>query len=299
VSLHADQLDAFWTVVESGSFHRAAEQLYISQSAVTQRIQALERALGHKVFVRTGRRVHLTEAGRMLSRHCQATRQLEATLWETLAGHDGRMAGRLAILCDSVEWRGWVLPEVAAWGRAHPALDLTVTLAEVPDPVAALLTGKADLVVGERSLTRRGIDSASLGMVAYALVIRPDLAAGWPDAPDAEQLATVRGLDFAPGDRILRDALALCLPDAEPTAFRGHFINSTEGLITWVLAGGGFAALPWHLVADHVAAGDLRRLYPAVTMRREVFGSHLESANPAAVRCRQALQQRLQGLEVR
>jgi LysR family transcriptional regulator (chromosome initiation inhibitor) len=297
MTLNADHLDAFWAVVETGSFHRAAEQLFITQSAVTQRIHGLEGTLGQKVFVRTGRRVHLTEAGRVLSRHCQATRQLEATLWETLSGHDGRLAGRLAVLCDAVEWRGWLLPVAADLGRDHPALDLQVTLAEAADPAALLLAGNVDLIVGERPLSRRGIDTLSLGQVAYGLVIHPDLAETWPDAPGPDQLHRVRGLDFAPEDRILRDALAMCLPEADPAGFKGHFINSTDGIIAWVLAGGGFAALPLHLVADHLAAGRLRRLFPQTTMRREVFGSHLEAAMPAAAQCRAALQRGLVRLD--
>lgn len=296
MALNADHLAAFWAVVETGSYHRAAETLFITQSAVSQRIQGLEAALGQKVFVRTGRRVHLTEAGRVLSRHCQATRQLEATLWETLAGHDGRLAGRLAVLADAVEWRGWLLPALADLARTHPSLDVQVTVAEAVDPAASLLAGKVDLVVGERPLARRGLADRVLGTMAYGLVARPDITESWPEAPTAALLQSLRGVDFAPEDRLLRDALALCLPESDATGFMSHFVNSTDGILAWVLEGAGYAALPLHLVQPHLVSGRLRRLYPATTMRRPIHATHLDSAVPVAVLAAGALARHLQGL---
>ena len=61
-------LRAFVAVAELSSFSRAAEQIYLTQPAVSKRIAALEDELGMRLFDRIGRGVHLTEAGRKIGR---------------------------------------------------------------------------------------------------------------------------------------------------------------------------------------------------------------------------------------
>lgn len=60
------QLQYFHTVVQKGSFTEAAEECFISQSAISQQIKALENDLGIKLFIRENRSFHLTEAGAYL-----------------------------------------------------------------------------------------------------------------------------------------------------------------------------------------------------------------------------------------
>jgi DNA-binding transcriptional LysR family regulator len=59
------QVQAFIQVARTGNVSRAAEALYVTQPALTARIQALEKELGEILFVRTGRGVRLTDAGRV------------------------------------------------------------------------------------------------------------------------------------------------------------------------------------------------------------------------------------------
>ena len=66
-----DQLQTFLAVAQHLHFTQAAEALYLSQPAVTAAIQSLEKQYGVKLFHRIGRRVELTDAGRMLQREAQ------------------------------------------------------------------------------------------------------------------------------------------------------------------------------------------------------------------------------------
>ena len=59
------QVQAFIQVARMGNVSRAAEALYVTQPALTARIQALEKELNETLFVRTGRGVRLTDAGRV------------------------------------------------------------------------------------------------------------------------------------------------------------------------------------------------------------------------------------------
>ncbi len=69
-----NELRAFIAVADHASFSRAAEQLHLTQPAITKRIQALEASVGVSLFDRVGKRVYLTEAGTLLqatrARHC-------------------------------------------------------------------------------------------------------------------------------------------------------------------------------------------------------------------------------------
>ena len=79
------QMQYFVSVVESGSFTEAAEQNYISQSAISQQIQALEQELGVLLLVRENRKFHLTAAGDYFYRHTrELLRDIESMKKETI-----------------------------------------------------------------------------------------------------------------------------------------------------------------------------------------------------------------------
>lgn len=69
MELRSDRLRVFDAVVREGGFCRAAEALHVTQSSVSQVIAALEADVGEALFVRTGRQVRLTDAGRALHQH--------------------------------------------------------------------------------------------------------------------------------------------------------------------------------------------------------------------------------------
>lgn len=269
--LNADQLEAFWEVVQADGFHRASERLYITQSAVTQRIQALEAAVGARLFVRVGRKATLTEAGQVLLRYCREQRQAEATLLSRLGGQGEELAGRLAIAADSGSGRSWVLPALAELGRRHRALDLQLVLDDAADPVGLLEAGKVDAVVGESPIRGRGLRSRMVRTTSYRLVAAPEVTRGWPDRPSWDRLGSLRAIDFAPDDPITLDHLALCMPEQSLADLRRYFVNDTRAIADWVLSGGGFSALPSAWIDGLVQAGRLRVLYPEVSSTRSLY----------------------------
>lgn len=278
--LNADQLEAFWMVVEAGGYHAAAERLFITQSAVTQRVQALEARLGQRLFVRAGRGVALTPAGELLARHCRARFEAEAGLLARLGGEDGQLAGRLAVAAGTVEGRRWLLPAVAELARTHPALDVSVTLDDQLDGAALLEASRVDAVLGETPLRRRGLRSATVGQVPYRLAAA---WTDWPAEPPAELLLARRAIDFDPTDRITLDHLARCLPGADLGPLRRHFVNDNLGILGLAIAGGGFAVLPEALLAPHLASGELTAYYP-VTSQRTLYWSTPDGPPTPAVK---------------
>src|SRR5688500_3120066 len=94
------QLAAFCAVVDRKSFSQAAEQLGVTQAAVSLQIRSLEERLGERLLDRSGRRVEPTEAGVRLYRSAQRMLALEQQLLEEVSGDD-ELRGRLEIGCST------------------------------------------------------------------------------------------------------------------------------------------------------------------------------------------------------
>src|SRR6185295_14293720 len=90
------QLQAFCAVVEKKSFSQAAEQLGVTQPAVSLQVRSLEERVGQTLLDRSGRRVEPTEAGRRLYRSAQRMLALEEQLMEEVATvGEGELTGTL------------------------------------------------------------------------------------------------------------------------------------------------------------------------------------------------------------
>src|SRR5215218_2758698 len=134
-------------VAVRGSFSAAAESLSFTQSAISQQIAALEREAGCSLVQRNARGIRLTEAGEALVRHADAILarlgEAEAEL-EAIAGLRG---GRLR-LASFESAAATVMPvAIAGFAKAHPAVELSMTLLEPEDAVAALRAGDIDLAI--------------------------------------------------------------------------------------------------------------------------------------------------------
>ena len=95
------QLAAFCAVVDRKSFSLAAEQLGVTQPAVSLQIRSLEKRLGERILDRSGRRVEPTEAGQRLYRSAQRMLALEQQLLEEVSGESDELRGRLEIGCST------------------------------------------------------------------------------------------------------------------------------------------------------------------------------------------------------
>jgi len=134
-------------VAQRGSFSAAAEALSFTQSAVSQQIAALEREAGAVLVERSARGVRLTEAGEAVVRHTEAILarlgEAEAEL-EALAGLRG---GRLRLAAFESA-AATVMPlAIARFTKAHPAVELSMSLMEPEDALPAMRAGEIDLAV--------------------------------------------------------------------------------------------------------------------------------------------------------
>jgi DNA-binding transcriptional LysR family regulator len=120
-------LKAFTAVAEAGSFSRAAENLFLTQPAVSKRISALESELGDRLFDRLGRQVFLTEAGRvLLPRARRILMEVDDSL-RALSNLSGTASGTLRFATSHHIGLHRLPPALKAFSQAYPGVRLDLT----------------------------------------------------------------------------------------------------------------------------------------------------------------------------
>ena len=153
----------FVAVFRNGSFRGAANEMGITQSSVTKRIQLLESHLGMRLFNRTTRAVDPTDTARALIPYAEsALRSADAFQQEArlLAGGDigGIRVGSIALAAETV-----IVGGLARLAQTHPNLDVEV-LVGGSDIYRDLATGDCDVAVGDRANFEMSPYAASLRM---------------------------------------------------------------------------------------------------------------------------------------
>src|SRR5262245_7062289 len=95
-------LDTFSESAEKSSFTAAAKTLGMTQAAVSQRIHALEKMVGKSLFVRTGTRLRLTEAGQQLYSYAQEILRVHQEAFESITGRRTPVRGELSLAASSI-----------------------------------------------------------------------------------------------------------------------------------------------------------------------------------------------------
>lgn len=145
VDLNYHHLRYFWAVAHDGNLTRTAERLNLSQSALSVQIRRLEERLGHALFERRGRQLHLTEAGRIALDHADAIfaagEELLGTLRHTGRARQALRVGALATLSRNFQL-SFLRPVL---GRAD--VDLILRSGSPTELLEALETLSLDVVL--------------------------------------------------------------------------------------------------------------------------------------------------------
>jgi DNA-binding transcriptional LysR family regulator len=144
-SLDNFRLVVFRAVAEQHSFRKAAEELFLTQPAVSLQIKALEEDIGVQLFDRTGTRIALTEAGKVLLGYSRQVNALFAQAEHEIAALSGAHAGHLALGASSTIAQ-YVLPRLLGeFTREHPRVHPTMISGNTEQIVEAVEEQKIDL----------------------------------------------------------------------------------------------------------------------------------------------------------
>ncbi len=135
-------LRAFAAAARHLSFTRAAEDLHVTQAAVSHQVKALEETLGVPLFRRGTRSIHLTEAGQRYARRVREAFQILQEATDAL--RDQCQAGRLVVSTMTSFAARWLIPRLGDFLAAHPDIELRLETGMAP---VDLLGGEADVAV--------------------------------------------------------------------------------------------------------------------------------------------------------
>ncbi|HLO47751.1 MAG TPA: LysR substrate-binding domain-containing protein [Kamptonema sp.] len=140
-----DQLRIFIAVAENLHFSRAAEELYITQPAVSAAVQSLEEQYGVKLFHRIGRRIEITEAGKLLQGESQKIID-QVTLTERgLRELNDLQRGELKLGSSLTIGNYWLPEKISLFKRQYPGITVKCTLANTEEICFGTATGLFDL----------------------------------------------------------------------------------------------------------------------------------------------------------
>jgi DNA-binding transcriptional LysR family regulator len=267
-------LDTFAEAAESGSFTAAARALGLTQAAVSQRVQALERDLGVALFRRQGGRASLTDAGRLLYSFAHRILALHAEARRAVAGRPRPVVGNLTLAASSVPGEHLLPALLAAFGGKYPQVRVRVTVSDSQAVMDQVGRGRADLGLVGGMAARPHLEFRPFACDHMVLVV------GTAQAPDLKKRLSLRALCRQP--LILREvgsASRWCLEQALARA--GRSVNdlnvvlelgSNEAIKEAVQRGIGAAVLSEQVVEKEVRAGRLLALrVTGLCLKRDMY----------------------------
>lgn len=160
-------------VVEKGSFSQAAEELKISQPAVSFQIRALERKLGHRLLDRSGRRVSLTEPGEVVYRYARRMIGMEAEMERELGDVGTRISGRL-VMGSTAGPAELVLPRLlGAFHRTYPEVRVSLVVTDTQSVCDRVLDDELEIGVVGAGRTQRGLEFEAFLRDELVLIVPP------------------------------------------------------------------------------------------------------------------------------
>lgn len=140
-----DQLRSFITIAREQSFTRAAEKLFLTQSALSQQMKVLEQAVGEHLFERHGRQLVLTAAGRIIQERATTILGLVEQMTQEVAALQGLQQGRIRIGASDTICLYLLPPVVQGFRARYPAIEIHLTNLPSGEILAQLNEGLLDL----------------------------------------------------------------------------------------------------------------------------------------------------------
>ncbi|MEU3243841.1 MULTISPECIES: LysR family transcriptional regulator [unclassified Streptomyces] len=248
-------LQHFVAVAEDQHFTRAAERLMVSQSGLSSSIRALERELQAPLFVRTTRRVTLTEAGRALLGEAERVLAQVRAAHDAVAAVQGLLRGTLSLGTEQCIAGVHVAKLLTAFRRRHPDVEIRLRQAGSGALAEEVAAGRLDLAFGVKTQPDGDqLRSVPLTSEPMTVLCHPThhLAASAVVTP--EELGGEAFVDFHPdwGPRRITDAAFAAAGVRRTVTLE---VSDVHSLLELVDEGLGIAVVPRHFGLKRQAGG--------------------------------------------
>jgi LysR family transcriptional regulator for metE and metH len=253
-ALELRHLETLLALAECGSLSKAAERLYLTQSALSHQLKALETYYGSALVEKSVRPMRFTAIGQRLLELARSVLPQVAEAGRDVArlaqGHGGPL--RVAVQCHNCF--DWLMPAMDAYRSLWPDVELDIISGFVVDPLPLLERSEAELaVIHDRPEARANLVFSPLFRYESVTLMSPRhrlAAKTWLDAAD---FADETLITYPVPDEML-DVMKHCLSPAKVNP-RRRTAELTVAILQLVASGRGIAALPAWTVGNYLERG--------------------------------------------
>ena len=253
--MNTEELKTFIFLSKVKNFTLAAEQLFIAQSTVTNRISELEKEVGKKLFTRGSKTVKLTEAGEIFLRYAERILELQSTSIEEMNALSSH-SRKFSIGAINATYEVYVKPLVDECLKDNSITSIKVMLGHSLDLIQQLQDNMLDMVFSAIPLKRLGYACDVYDVDRVALVCKKGMNE-YAEGVTKEQLCK---LPYLMCDFTLSEA-GVFIRSLFPKnhIFRLDVDNSSK-LLPYLENGLGYSFLPYKLVKDKIESGELEEI---------------------------------------
>ncbi|MGB1239669.1 MAG: LysR family transcriptional regulator ArgP [Pseudomonadales bacterium] len=260
MTINRKSLAAFVAVVEQQSFERAAKDLHITQSAVSQRIKQLECELG-LTLLRRKPHISPTHSGYALLRYAKNLHQLDETLDRELAPTTHQGWRQVSIACNADSLSTWLLDALAPWCKHHRVL-IELKVDDQDETHHLLHSGDVIGCISALELNAAHISSTALGALEYHCIASPEFADEYfTQGVSQASLAKAPLVRFNQKDQ-LQHAYMERFFNLDARQSKQHFVPSADAYIKWIKLGMGFGMAPRAQIEEQLNNGELLLVTP-------------------------------------
>ena len=257
IDISPEQARTLAAIITHGSFDAAAAHLSVTPSAVSQRIRALEAAVGRPVLTRA-RPAGLTESGQAVVRFARQLELLSADLAEELQPDEPQGRTRLTLVINSDSLHTWALAGLAAAGDT---VQLEILREDQEHSLDLLRAGAAAAAITATAKPAAGCISRRLGVMRYLPVCTPAFAAAWFGGGAAEEgLATAPVIVFDRKDDLQDRYLRRF--SRKPLQPPRHYVPAAHEFGEAIRLGMGWGMMPEIEIGEDLRSGTLETLAP-------------------------------------
>lgn len=250
------QLATFHALARLGSISQTAEEMHLTQPAVSLQISILEDSAGTPLLTRSSRGVKLTDAGELLAAYADRVLALMREAGEAMAAHRGMVAGTLRVA--AVTTAEYLLPHVLlAFVQQHPKVQVKLQVGNRAQVSSALAVQEADLAVMGRAPSELRANATPFARHPMAFVAAP--------THPVFQLATPRLEDLNDGKLLVRErgsgtrqTVEQLFGQSSAELRIGAEMSSNEAIKQMCAAGFGVAFLSLHACVLELQTGLLK-----------------------------------------
>ncbi len=265
-------LQALATVIDEQSFERAANVLFITQSAVSQRIKQLEQNIAQPVLIRT-QPLKATDIGKKLIGHYYQVVQLEAELLPEIFNDSPQKPLTIHLATNADSLATWLIPALAPTIKTN-LIELNLLIADEQHTIEKLKDGEAFGAISLQASPLKGCQAEKLGDLHYILVASPDFKDTYfKEGINATTLTRAPGVAFDHRDnmhvRFIEDHYGLKEGD-----YPLHAVRSSEAFITLAKYGAAYCLVAELQIKDELASGALINLLPDYKLIETLYWHH-------------------------